>query len=89
MTKGIAVKGNQPNLLEYLRTQFEQISALSLDIQIEQCRDRYTQRTVSVLDTIVGIEPALGWDTTHNSGRTCWHQGKAAMKAKRCFTSVL
>ena len=53
----IAVKGNQPNLLEYLRTQFEQIPPVSVDIQIEQCRDRYTQRTVSVLDTIVGIEP--------------------------------
>lgn len=53
----IAVKANQPNLLEYLRTQFEQIPPLSVNIQIEQCRDRYTQRKVSVLDTIAGIEP--------------------------------
>jgi hypothetical protein len=52
----IPVKGNQPNLLKYLKTQFEQISPLSLDIQLEQCRDRFTQRTVSVLDTIVDIE---------------------------------
>ncbi|MBE9019232.1 hypothetical protein C7Y66_06370 [Chroococcidiopsis sp. CCALA 051] len=52
----IAVKGNQPNLLEYLRTQFALIPPVSVDIQTEQCRDRYTQRTVSVLDSIVGIE---------------------------------
>lgn len=60
MTKGIAVKANQPKLLEYLKTQFEQIPPVSVDIQAEQCRDRYTQRTVSVLDTIAGIKPDWG-----------------------------
>jgi hypothetical protein len=53
----IAVKANQPNLLAYLRTQFEPIPPLSVNLHIEQCRDRYTQRKVSVLDTIAGIEP--------------------------------
>lgn len=55
----IAVKGNQPKLLEYLRTQFALTSPVSVDIQTEQCRDRFTRRTVSVLDTIVDIE--LDW----------------------------
>jgi predicted transposase YbfD/YdcC len=54
----IAVKANQAKLLEYLKTQFEQIPPLSVNIQIEQCRDRYTQRKVSVLDTIAGVEPS-------------------------------
>ncbi|WP_052290110.1 hypothetical protein [Scytonema millei] len=53
----IAVKANQPKLLAYLRTQFEQMPPLSVDIQTEQCRDRCTQRTVSILDTMAGIEP--------------------------------
>lgn len=40
-----------------MKTQFEQIPPVSVDIQTEQCRDRYTTRTVSVLDTIVGLQP--------------------------------
>ena len=53
----ITVKGNQPTLFEQWRTQFEQASPASLDRQTEQTRDRQTQRTVSVLDTVVGLDP--------------------------------
>jgi len=54
----IAVKANQPKLLEYLTEQFEQTVPQSVDTQVEQTRDRHTQRTVSVLDTVCGIDPA-------------------------------
>ena len=53
----ITVKGNQPTLFEQLKTQFEQASPVSIDRQTEQTRDRQTQRTVSVLDTGVGLDP--------------------------------
>jgi predicted transposase YbfD/YdcC len=53
----ITVKGNQPKLFEQLQTQFEQASPASIDQQTEQTRDRHTQRTVSVLDTVVGLDP--------------------------------
>jgi predicted transposase YbfD/YdcC len=52
----IAVKANQPKLLEYLHSQFEQQVPLSVNYQTEQTRDRQTQRRVSVLDTISGID---------------------------------
>jgi predicted transposase YbfD/YdcC len=53
----ITVKGNQPKLFEQLQTQFEQVPAHSVDTQTEQTRDRHTQRTVSVLDTVIGLDP--------------------------------
>jgi predicted transposase YbfD/YdcC len=39
-----------------LQTQFEQVPAQSVDTQPEQTRERQTQRTVSVLDRVAGIE---------------------------------
>ncbi|MFM7449174.1 MAG: ISAs1 family transposase [Leptolyngbyaceae cyanobacterium] len=54
----ITVKANQPTLFEYLKQQFEQTtSAQSVDTEFEQTRDRETQRTVSVLDKVDGIDP--------------------------------
>lgn len=53
----IAVKGNQPNLLESLKTQFEQNEPMSIDCQKEKTRDRYTQRTVSVLEVTDDLDP--------------------------------
>ena len=53
----VAVKANQPTLLNELKTQFEQMMPFSIDTQVEQTRDRQTQRTVSVLDTIERIDP--------------------------------
>jgi predicted transposase YbfD/YdcC len=52
----ITVKGNQPTLVNQIKTQFENVSADSVDIQTEQTRDRYTQRTVSVMDAAVGMD---------------------------------
>lgn len=54
----IAVKGNQPKLYEHLQAQFKQHEAQSVDDQTEQTRDRMTQRTVSVLDTVAGLDAA-------------------------------
>ena len=54
----IAVKANQPNLFEHLHQQFEQQIPQSVDTEIEQTRDRQTQRTVSVLDKVDDIDPA-------------------------------
>ncbi|HEY9753186.1 MAG TPA: hypothetical protein V6C46_09550 [Coleofasciculaceae cyanobacterium] len=54
----ISVKRNQPTLFEYLNQQFEQTSGQSVDIEFEKTRDRETQRTVSVLDRVDGIDPA-------------------------------
>jgi predicted transposase YbfD/YdcC len=53
----ITVKGNQPTLFAQLQTQFEQAPALSVDVQTEQTRDRQTQRTVSVLNTVADLDP--------------------------------
>lgn len=55
---GVAVKGNQPKLFTYLQTQFKQHEAQSVDDQTEQTRNRVTQRTVSVLDTVDGLDAA-------------------------------
>lgn len=44
-------------MLKQLKSQFEQTSPSHVDCQIEQTRDRQTQRTVSVLDTVTGIDP--------------------------------
>lgn len=54
----IAVKGNQPKLYQYLQSQFQQHEAQSVDDQTEQVRNRVTQRTVSVLDTVAGLDAA-------------------------------
>jgi predicted transposase YbfD/YdcC len=59
----IAVKANQPNLFEYLNQQFEQTIAQSVDTEFEQTRDRQTQRTVSVLEQVDGIDPT--WRGVH------------------------
>lgn len=53
----ITVKGNQPKVFEQLQTQFEQAPAQNVDSQTEQTRDRQTQRTVSVLDHVAGLDP--------------------------------
>jgi predicted transposase YbfD/YdcC len=54
----ITVKGNQPKLYEYLQAQFEQHEAQSITDQTEQTRNRITQRTLSVLDTVAGLDAA-------------------------------
>lgn len=54
----IAVKKNQPKLYEWMQNQFEQHPPDSVADQIEQTRDRITQRTVSVLETVVGLDAA-------------------------------
>ena len=53
----IAVKGNQPKLFEQLKTQFGQVSTHSVNTQTEQNRNRQTQRTVSVINTVPDIDP--------------------------------
>jgi hypothetical protein len=54
----IAVQANQPKLLEHLHQQFEQQVADSVDTKMEQTQNRQTQRTVSVLNPVDGIDPA-------------------------------
>lgn len=54
----VAVKKNQPKLYEFIESQFEQHSPNSVDDQTEQTRNRTTQRTVSVLETVVGLDAA-------------------------------
>lgn len=54
----IAVKKNQPKLYEWIENQFEQYPPDSVADQIEQTRDRIMQRTVSVLETVVGLDAA-------------------------------
>jgi predicted transposase YbfD/YdcC len=54
----IAVKANQPKLFEHLHQQFEIQEPQSMESEVEQTRERRTQRTVSVLDTVSGIDPA-------------------------------
>lgn len=51
------MKANQPTLFQHLKSQFERTVPSSVDCQSEQTRDRHTQRTVSVLATITGIDP--------------------------------
>ena len=51
----IAVKGNQPTLCTLLQAQFDQHRPDSLDYQVEKTRDRLTERTVTVLNSV----PAL------------------------------
>lgn len=53
----IAVKGNQPKLLDYLKTQFEQTLPQDVVHHYERTRNRNVQRTTSVLDTVAGIDP--------------------------------
>jgi predicted transposase YbfD/YdcC len=55
----IAVKRNQPSLFTFLQSQFDRRTPDSRDYQQENTRDRSTQRTVKVLNSV----PALpdGW----------------------------
>ncbi len=53
----IAVKGNQPKLLEFLKTQFEQQEPHSVEHTIERSHGRMVERRVSVLDTVAAIAP--------------------------------
>lgn len=46
----IAVKGNQPKLLEHLRQEFQQNEANTVVQPPEQSRDRVVERTVKVLE---------------------------------------
>lgn len=43
-------------MLKHIKSQFEQTPPSSVDCQTQRTRDRQTQRTVSVLDTIAGID---------------------------------
>jgi predicted transposase YbfD/YdcC len=54
----VTVKANQPTLLAHLEQQFEHTAPQSVETEVEQTRDRCTQRIVSVLDTVGGIDPA-------------------------------
>lgn len=54
----ITVKKNQPKLYEWIQNQFEQRTPDSVADQIEQTRNRITQRTVSVLDTVIELDAA-------------------------------
>lgn len=54
----IAVKGNQPKLYNTLKAEFEQHLPESIDDQVEQMRNRITQRTVSVLDSCSNLDAA-------------------------------
>ena len=54
----IPVKANQPKLLESLQQQFDQQMPQSVEVEVEQTRDRQTQRTVSVLEPDSSINPA-------------------------------
>lgn len=53
----LAVKGNQPKLFEQLPSAFEQGATQTVDTQTEQNRDRWTQRTVSVMNKVSGLDP--------------------------------
>jgi hypothetical protein len=53
----IAVKGNQPKLLAYLKTQFAQQAPQSVNHTIEHSHGRTVERRVSVLSTVEGIAP--------------------------------
>ncbi|MGA7933196.1 MAG: hypothetical protein WCA35_06590 [Kovacikia sp.] len=53
----ITVKANQPKLFEHLHQQFEQQVPESVNTEMAQTRERQTQRTVNVLDTVDGIDP--------------------------------
>ncbi|XGV98463.1 MAG: hypothetical protein ACAF41_05905 [Leptolyngbya sp. BL-A-14] len=53
----ITFKGNQPKLFEQFQTQFEHAPTKNVDSQTQQTRDRQTQRTVSVLDHVAGLDP--------------------------------
>lgn len=54
----IAVKKNQPKRYQWIETQFEQHPADSVADDIEHTRDRTTQRTVSVLKALPGLDAA-------------------------------
>lgn len=44
-------------MFKHLNSQFEQLPPSSVDCQTQQTRARQTKRTVSVLDTLAGIDP--------------------------------
>jgi len=54
----ITVKANQPKLFEHLNQQFEQQVPQSVATDVEQTRDRTTQRTVSVLEAGSDLDPS-------------------------------
>lgn len=54
----IAVKKNQPKLYEWIETQFEQHPPDSVADDMEHTRNRTTQRTVSVLKALPGLDIA-------------------------------
>ncbi|MEM9538722.1 MAG: hypothetical protein AAGA60_04330 [Cyanobacteria bacterium P01_E01_bin.42] len=53
----MAVKANQPKLFNSLNHQFQEHVPMSVNRQTEKTRDRYTQRTVSVLEATDDIDP--------------------------------
>ena len=55
----IAVKANQGNLFKLLQAHAAAAAPLSVDTQMEQTRDRQTQRIVTVLEPPLGI--AADW----------------------------
>jgi hypothetical protein len=54
----IPVKANQAKLLESLHQQFDQQVPQSVAVEVEQTRNRKTQRTVSGLEPDRSINPA-------------------------------
>lgn len=54
----ITVKGNQPKLYQHLQAQFQRQEAHSVADQTEQVRNRITRRTLSVLETVEGLDIA-------------------------------
>jgi hypothetical protein len=53
----IAVKANQLKLFDEIAHRFEQAPVLSVQSEDEKTRDRQTERTVTVIDTVGGIDP--------------------------------
>lgn len=66
-----------------MQTQFEQAPYQNVDRQIEQTRDRATQRTVSVLAPIAGIDPH--WVGIQRVIRV----ERVGTRAKRPFTETM
>ena len=70
-------------MFKHLKSQFEQTPSLSIDCQTEHTRDRQIQRTVSVLDTIEGIDPE--WVGVQRLIRV----QRQGIRGKRTFTETV
>lgn len=62
----IAVKANQTNLSQQIKTITHSTNPTSIDHSFERSRDRYTHREVSVFEDLSGISPQwLGLKRRH------------------------